>query len=126
MRFFGIQSYDQLGELPQNIRNLDKSRYDFVNGLAKHVDFKPIQRYVAEYYIIMPCVCDPPLIGKNKSFFGELEERVRADIQNWRLQNPKPKAQNIYRFCDEMADKYFQQIFQAVPSQPGSLSQKHS
>ena len=115
MRFFGIQSYSQLGDLPQDIRNVSEDRYGLVNGLANRIDFGAIQRYIIEYYLIMPCVCDPSLIGKNKSFFGGLEEKLQAEVTNWRLQNPKPKAQDIYRFCDGMADRYFQQIFQGIP-----------
>jgi len=121
-RFFGAQSYDQLSDLPQDIRTTDESRFELVERIARHIDFEPMQRYVVEYYIIMPCVCVPPSIAKNRHYFPTIEEKLREDIMKWNLENPNPKGEEVYHFCDILIDKYFSEIMRDIPFAKEKLS----
>lgn len=115
-KFFKIQEYDQLSELRQDFRERDDSQYSFVDNLAGSIDFEPVRRYAVEYYLLFPCVNKPELVRHNEDYFGSLRREIETDIHKWRRENPLPKGQDVFRFCDELTDKYFRPLWNEIPA----------
>ncbi|MFH1917095.1 MAG: glycosyltransferase family A protein [Nanoarchaeota archaeon] len=122
-RFFGIQTYDQLGDLSQNLRETGKGLYSRVDLLADSIDFEPVRQFVIEYYILFPCVTNPSLIGQNQQLFGDFEIPFYLDISNWRKTNMEPTGQAIYAFCDQMAQKYGHELISRIKTAKGILEE---
>ena len=115
--FFGIQEYDQLGDLRQDLREKSDYQYRAVDDLASSVDFAPVQRYAIQYYLLFPCLNKPELIGPNERYFGQLRDPIEKDIFKWRKRNSQVRGQDMFRFCDELTEKYFDRLWNGMPMQ---------
>ncbi|HIH10641.1 TPA: glycosyltransferase family 2 protein [Candidatus Woesearchaeota archaeon] len=115
-KFFRVQEYDQLSDLRQDLRERSDSQYSFVDNLASSIDFTPVQRYVTQYYLLFPCVNRPELIGLNETYFGSLKRAVETDILQWRSKNNRARGQDVFRFCDELTDKYSDKLWHEIPT----------
>lgn len=115
--FFGIQEYDQLGNLRQDLREKSDGQYGAVDELASSIDFSPVQRYAIQYYMLFPCINRPDLIGLNERYFGSLRSPIETDILEWRKKNSHARGQDVFRFCDELTEKYFDKLWDELPMQ---------
>lgn len=114
-KFFGLQNYDQLGDLRQDFRHTSDGRYEYVDSLAESVDFGPMRRYALEYYILFPCINDPSLLVKNRRYFGGLADEISGRISSWRDSHPSPASGELYQFCDQLADRYCARLWDELP-----------
>jgi|GEM_PF-4962546 len=114
-KFFGLQNYDQLGDLRQDYRQASEGRYAYVDSLAESVDFAPVRRYALEYYVLFPCINDPSLLAKNRRYFGALANEIYAGISDWKNSHPTPSSGELFQFCDWLTDRYCARLWDELP-----------
>lgn len=115
-KFFGIQEYDQLSELRQDFRETYNDQYNYIDNIANSIDLKPVRKYALEYYLLFPCVNRPYLLTQNERYFGSLKTQIKTEICKWRTKNPYPKGFEVFRFCDELTDRYFTELWNEIPT----------
>lgn len=115
-KFFKIQTYDQLNDL-EDYRNIPEKQYEKVNKLANRIDLRPVQRYIIEYYILLPCINRPEFVKKNRKYFSYLEGEIESRILDWWENHPNPRGQDIFLLCKKLTDKYFEKLLEIIPKQ---------
>lgn len=110
--FFKIKAYDELHQL-KDYRRLDiKKQYKIINQITDKIDLEPIQRYIIEYYILLPCIFNTNLIKKIKSevkLKKNLERKIIAFWGNAVLKN----SEEIFAFSRQLCYEYFEQLIKA-------------
>ncbi len=115
-KFFKIQTYDQLSDL-EDYRDVPKKEYKRVDNLAAKIDLGPVQRYIIEYYILLPCVNRLESIKENERYFGYLGKEIESKVRSWWKSHLNPRGQDIFLFCKRLTDKYFEKLLKIIPKQ---------
>ncbi len=108
---FSGSSY--LGEI-QNFRSATGDRHEWLERYAEHLDMRPLQRYVVKNYVLQQCITVPARVLRNPEYFGSDLDDVANDIDGWRAVQPCPSTRDIFRFADELADRYANRLLDRV------------
>ena len=103
----------------EDYRDIPEKEYERVNKLVAKIDLGSVQRYIIEYYILLPCINRPEFIKGNKRYFSYLGEDIESKIRDWWRIHPNPRGQDIFLFCKKLTDNYFKELLKIIPKQIG-------
>ncbi|MGH4017645.1 MAG: glycosyltransferase [Pseudonocardiaceae bacterium] len=108
---FSGSSY--LGEI-ENFRSTADDRHGWLERYAEYLDMRPLQRYVVKNYVLQQCITVPARVRRNPQYFGSDIDDVANDIDGWRAVYPRPRTRDIFRFADDLADRYADRVLARV------------
>ena len=83
-----------------------------LDELGSTCDLLPVQRWVVDNFIFLPCVVQPSLIKNNPQYFAPIAQELTSQIENFWNQNPNPQGWRIYRLSSVLTDRFFSTIFE--------------